>query len=244
MNAFRQDTYSDVSADRAPQTARSLSPALRQWALARFAPAFRIWVLVVVGVANMLGGVVFLAMYFLWNHDVQPRAQGQSLVQIEQARHALIDILVRPGLAPDARKKITAALVELNPGRKPEDIEAAPEWLLWGGIGWIAFDLAIVGGIVILTKARGAWKGRQLLALLERGQVGQAQVIANRVDYSIKVNGAPRRVVTLSVEGRPMEIRTFDNNFANLFAEGDAIEVLYDERIPKMVFPTSQIPAL
>ena len=112
------------------------------------------------------------------------------------------------------------------------------------GIGWIVLDLGMVGGIVVFAKARGAKKGKQLLALLERGHIGHAQIVANQVDYSMRINGAPRRILALAIEGRPMEIRTFDNNFANLFPEGEVIEVFYDESIPGMVFPTSQVPAI
>ena len=198
MNVLQEDVYSDVSSNRSPPTARSLSPALRAWALRRFAPVIRTWVLVVVGVANMIGGVLFLVSYFFGTNFRGPGNQ----------------------------------------------IETAPEWLLWMGIVWIVLDLGMVGGIVVFAKARGAKKGKQLLALLERGHVGYAQIVANQVDYSIRINGAPRRILALAVEGRPMEIRTFDNNFANLFPEGEVIEVFYDKSIPGMVFPTSQVPAI
>jgi len=198
MNVLQQDASSGVSANLAPAAARLLSPALRAWALQRFAPAIRTWVLVVVGGANMIGGVAFLVAYF--GSDSWRSASGQ--------------------------------------------IESAPQWLLWTGIGWIAFDVGLTGGIVAFAKARGAKKGRQLLALLERGHIGLAEIVANRVDYSIRINGAPRRILALAVDGRPMEIRTFDNNFADLFPAGEVIEVVYDESVPGMVFPTSQVPAI
>ena len=83
MNVLQEDVYSDVSSNRSPPTARSLSPALRAWALRRFAPVIRTWVLVVVAVANMIGGVFFLVAYFFGNF----RGPGN---QIESAPEALL----------------------------------------------------------------------------------------------------------------------------------------------------------
>ncbi len=90
-------------------------------------------------------------------------------------------------------------------------------------------------------KARGARRGRQLLALLESGKVGAARVLSNQVDYSIEVNGAPRRIVTLAIGGRAREIKTFDNHYASLFPQGEEIEVLYTANPSDLVFPVAAV---
>lgn len=117
-------------------------------------------------------------------------------------------------------------------------------WMLWLGVSWIVLDIGVLIGIILLMRADGLQRGRQLRALLECGTVRSALVIANQVDYAARVNGVPRLAIALSIEGQPIEIRTFDSNDAALFQPGAMIPVLYDESIPDMVFPTSRIPPL
>lgn len=54
----------NTSPVRSEAPARTISPELRAWAMQRFAPKLRWWVLAIVGGANMLRGVMFIAMHF------------------------------------------------------------------------------------------------------------------------------------------------------------------------------------
>jgi hypothetical protein len=119
---------------------------------------------------------------------------------------------------------------------------AEADWLFWVGISWIVLDVGALAWIVLFTRAAYRRLGRQLLALVECGTVRHARVLANQVDYAASVNGAPKIVVALEIDGRLVEIRAFDRNDAGLFPPNTELEVLYAETIPEMVFPTSQIP--
>jgi hypothetical protein len=166
-------------------------------------------------------------------------AQGnaRSMKAIEEMQH-------QAGLPAEARRRLEEAQGKLLRAAARQPARQAIAWLLWAGIAWIGFDFALLAGIVLVVRSRGAAKGKKLLGLLERGQVASAQVVANQVDYSIRVNGAPRRIIVLAIAGQQVELRTFDNNYANLFAPNATIEVLHDPGAPGLVFPTAEIPAL
>jgi hypothetical protein len=166
---------------------RQLSPALRGWALKRFAPRIRWWVLCTIAAATMLGGVSFIATYF-------------TSVQAD--------------------------------------------WVLWVGVSWIVLDVGGVVGIILFMRAAHRRRGRQLLALLERGTVRRARVLANQVDYAAPANGAPQLAIALEIDGRTMEIRAFDSRDVDLFPPDAELDVVYAESIPEIVFPASRIPLI
>jgi hypothetical protein len=118
------------------------------------------------------------------------------------------------------------------------------EWLFWIGVVWIILDAGGLVGAMIFMRSVYRRRGRQLLALVERGTVCNARVLANQVDYFASANGVPKIVVALEVDGRPMEIRAFDSDDADLFPPDSVLHVLYAESIPGIVFPTSQIPVI
>ena len=220
---------------------RQLSPELRFWAMQYGAVKFRWWLLAIIGVANMLGGVMFLSAYFA-SHESIVAANAKFDRMQADSRQKLDQLLKQPDLPDEARARIMEALHRLAGASHRK--RSSGEWLLWGGIAWIALDVVMIGGRVWYTKVRPARRGRQLLALLEFGNIGRAQVSANQVDYSIRINGAPQRIVTLVVDGQQRQIKTFDNNYANLFPEGAVLEVLYASDASDLVFPVSGIPAI
>lgn len=121
---------------------------------------------------------------------------------------------------------------------------SAIEWLFWVGVAWIGLDFVALIGTLIFMRAGHRRRGRQLLALVERGMVRYARVLANHVDYATPANGSPKIVVALEIDGRSMEIRGFDSDDADLFPPDAVLEVVYAENIPGIVFPTSRIPAI
>jgi len=118
------------------------------------------------------------------------------------------------------------------------------DWMFWVGILWIVLDVGGLTGISLLVATAHRRRGRLLLALLECGTVRRARVLASQVDYAAPVNGAPKLVVALEIEGYSMEIRAFDYDDADLFPAEAVLEVLYAASVPDMVFPTSRIPAI
>jgi len=118
------------------------------------------------------------------------------------------------------------------------------DWMFWVGILWIVLDVGGLTGISLLVATAHRRRGRLLLALLECGTVRRARVLASQVDYAAPVNGAPKLVVALEIEGCSMEIRAFDYDDADLFPAEAVLEVLYAASVPDMVFPTSRIPAI
>jgi hypothetical protein len=118
------------------------------------------------------------------------------------------------------------------------------DWMFWVGISWIVLDVGGLAGIILLVATARRRRGRLLLALLECGTVRRARVLASQVDYAAPVNGAPKLVVALEIEGSSMEIRGFDYDDADLFPPEAVLEVLYAASVPDMVFPTSRIPAI
>jgi hypothetical protein len=225
-----------------PIPIRSISPGLRAWALQRFAPKIRWWVVGIVGVANLMGGVILLLVHSamggtLGSADQQFRsAHQQSMRAVQQAEQ-------NPNLPPEARKRLADAERKIE-GQGDSPFASATSWMVPAGIGWILFDIALVAGIVFFYKARGASKGKKLVTLLEYGSEYRARVLANTVDYSIQINGAPRRVVVLDIGGQRLDLSTYDNNYANLFQQDTVINVLCHPSIPDLVFPTAQIPSV
>ena len=118
------------------------------------------------------------------------------------------------------------------------------DWMFWVGVAWIAMVVGGLTGIILLVATARRRRGRLLLALLECGTVRRARVLASQVDYAAPVNGAPKLVVALEIEGRALEIRAFDYNDADLFPAEAELDVLYAASVPDMVFPTSRIPAI
>ena len=105
-------------------------------------------------------------------------------------------------------------------------------------------DIGGLTGVILLVATARRRRGRSLLELLECGTVRRARVLASQVDYAAPVNGAPKLVVALEIEGRALEIRAFDYNDADLFPAEAELDVLYAATVPDMVFPTSRIPAI
>jgi hypothetical protein len=118
------------------------------------------------------------------------------------------------------------------------------DWMFWVGISWIVLVVGGLTGIILLVATARRRRGRLLLELLECGTVRRARVLASQVDYAAPVNGAPKLVVALEIEGCSMEIRAFDYDDADLFPAEAVLEVLYAASIPDMVFPTARIPAI
>jgi hypothetical protein len=118
------------------------------------------------------------------------------------------------------------------------------DWMFWVGVSWIVVVVGGLSGIILLVGTARRRRGRLLLELLECGTVRRARVLASQVDYAAPVNGAPKLVVALEIEGCSMEIRAFDYDDADLFPAEAVLEVLYAASIPDMVFPISQIPAI
>jgi hypothetical protein len=118
------------------------------------------------------------------------------------------------------------------------------DWLLWIGISWIVLDVGALIVALVFMRAAHRRRGRQLLALVERGTVRHARVLANHVDYAARTNGTPKIVVALEIDGHSMEIRAFDSDDAHLFPPDAELEVVYAESIPEIVFPTSRIPVI
>jgi hypothetical protein len=222
---------------------RSLSPALRAWALQRFAPKLRLGVLLFVGLANMIGGVVFISVYFQNHHDDTATVAAQPIQDARrQALEDLERLAARPEVKPAERQQIRAAEQRLE--NLPAASGKSTAWMLPAGVAWIAFDILLISGLIVFAKRRGAATGKRLLRLLEEGNVARARVLENRHDYSRQLNGAPRRVVMLEVDGQSMQLATYDASFADLFPAQAVLEVLFHPAIPDFVLPTSQIPDL
>jgi hypothetical protein len=179
--------YSTYPASRLGPPPRQLSPALRGWAMKRFAPRIGWRLPCIVTAIAMLGGVSFVAT---------------SLTSTDA------------------------------------------DWMFWVGISWIVLDVGGLTGVILLVATARRRRGRLLLELLECGTVRRARVLASQVDYAAPVNGAPKLVVALEIEGCSVEIRAFDYDDADLFPAEAVLEVLYAASIPDMVFPTSGIPAI
>jgi hypothetical protein len=118
------------------------------------------------------------------------------------------------------------------------------DWLLWVGVSWTCVDVGVLVGTTLFVRAAHRRRGRQLLALVERGLVRRARVLANQVDYGAPAHGPPKIVVALEIDGRSVEVRAFDSDDADLFPPGTVCEVVCIESIPEMVFPISRIPVM
>ena len=219
---------------------RSLSPALRAWAMQRFAPKLRLGVLIFVGLANTIGGVVFLSVYF--QNQRHPANSADDLVRDarRQSLERLEKLAARPEVKPAERERIKAAEARLQKLQAP--IGRSTAWMLPAGVAWIALDLLLISGIIVFSKLRGAATGKRMLRLLEEGNVARARVLENQRDYSVQLNGAPRRVVTLDVDGQAVKMVTFDVTLADLFPAETVVEVLFHSSIPDFAFPVSKIP--
>jgi hypothetical protein len=121
---------------------------------------------------------------------------------------------------------------------------ADADWMFWVGISWVVLNVSGLTGVILLVVTACRRRGRLLLALLECGTAHRARVLASQVDYAAPVNGAPKLVVALEIEGFSMEIRAFDYDDADLFPAEAVLEVLYAASIPDMVFPTARIPTI
>jgi hypothetical protein len=231
-------TASDPAATPAAQALgsppRQLSPELRAWAVAEFMPRFRWGLFLFIGLGQLIGPGIMLSVFFFGNAlpSRSRAANAQALAQIDRLERT------SSNLPPQARQNLEDARQRLA-GRVAK---GQPTWLLWGGCGWLAFSTLFFGGILAFTRSRGAARGRKLVALLETGRFAAAQVAGNAVDYSLQVNGAPRRILDLVIEGQPVRLKTFDNNYANLFQQGTSVEVLFDPSVPELVFPSSRLP--
>lgn len=106
----------------------------------------------------------------------------------------------------------------------------------------VGMFIFVLLAIVVVTKLLGKGKQKKRRFVLENGAVANATVVANLIDYSIQINGAPRRTVQMQVDGTPIEFSTFDHNFANLFPQGHSIEVIWHPQAPDATMPTSMLP--
>lgn len=113
-------------------------------------------------------------------------------------------------------------------------------WNVGGSIvGTFVFVIVV---IIVVTKLLGKGKQKKRRFVLENGAVGNATVVANLIDYSIQINGAPRRTVQMQIDGHAVEFSTWDHNFANLFPQGQTIEVVWHPQAPDATMPTSMLP--
>jgi hypothetical protein len=113
-------------------------------------------------------------------------------------------------------------------------------WRVGGGI--VGTFVFVIVAIIVVTKFLGKSKQKKRRFVLENGAVGNATVVANLIDYSIQINGAPRRTIQMQVDGTPIEFSTFDHNYANLFPQGQTIEVIWHPQEPDATMPTSMLP--
>ena len=115
--------------------------------------------------------------------------------------------------------------------------------MMWQTSGSVVgmFVLVIVA-IIVVTKLLGKSKQKKRRFVLENGSVGNATIVANLIDYSLQINGAPRRTVQMQIDGQPVEFSTFDHNFANLFPQGHTIEVVWHPQAPDATMPVSMLP--
>lgn len=245
-----------ANADRFGPPPRAISPALRAWAIQRYAAKIRWWVMIVVGVANMIGGVVFIAISLgssAFGDPLGNTTNAQSQIDEAQRRtaQALQQAQSQSGASPMAQWQIQQAqqLTQQHFANAQQQAQGAVDSVasgfFWAGIGWVLLDFAVVGGLIAFFRARGARRGRALVSLLEQGSVALAYVQGNQMDWSIRVNGAPRRIVTLAVAGgAPVEIRTFDHGYADQFPQGATLDVLYHPAHTDVLTPVSAIPAL
>jgi len=106
-------------------------------------------------------------------------------------------------------------------------------------VGMFVFVIVV---IIVVTKLLGKGKQKKRRFVLENGAVGNATVVANLIDYSIQINGAPRRTVQMQIDGQPIEFSTWDHNFANLFPQGQTLEVVWHPQYPDATMPTAMLP--
>lgn len=206
---------------------RKLSPALEAFVGTRKAGSIRWWVLgfmVVILLGTLLPVVCTTQNALNYAQSTTPQ-------------------YVMPNYPPGYQPPTTPFGSPVQPG---QPISTAFDWaqgLMYKVVGGIVgtFVLVIVV-IIFVTKALGSNKRKKWRFVLENGKVTNATVTANLVDYSIQVNGAPRRVVQLQVDGTHVEWGTFDHNFANLFVQGSTMEVVFTPQMPDTVLPTSMLP--
>lgn len=133
-----------------------------------------------------------------------------------------------------------------NPYAPATPTVGAFDWargLVWKVSGSIVGTFVfVIVAIIVVTKLLGKGKQKKRRFVLENGNVGNATVVANLIDYSIQINGAPRRTVQMQIDGQPVEFSTFDHNFANLFPQGQTIEVVWHPQAPDATMPTSMLP--
>lgn len=130
--------------------------------------------------------------------------------------------------------------VAQNPVASPFGFARNMMWQTSGSI--VGTFVIVIIAIVVVTKLLGKSKQKKRRFVLENGTVGMATVVANLIDYSIQINGAPRRTVQMQVDGVPAEFSTFDHNFANLFPQGQTLEVIWHPQSPDATMPTSMLP--
>ena len=114
---------------------RQLSPAVRDWAVCYGAVRVRWWLLAIVGVANMLGGVMLITMYFV-NQDIRTQAQTHLDSFNEAGLRNLDDLLAQNDLPAEARQRILHERQVLLEGRRMFSQTGAArgrgDGLLWG----------------------------------------------------------------------------------------------------------------
>jgi hypothetical protein len=134
----------------------------------------------------------------------------------------------------------------MNPYAPAAPTMGAFDWarnMMWGvGGSIIGMFVFVIVVIVLVMKLLGKGKQKKRRFVLEHGQVGNATVMANLIDYSIQINGAPRRTVQMNIDGHAVEFSTFDHNFANLFPQGETLEVVWHPQAPDATMPTAMLP--
>ena len=100
---------------------------------------------------------------------------------------------------------------------------------------WFYSGLSIIPIAVIFIVQM--IRRRQILFVLQNGEVAQAAVRSNETNWGMQVNGAPQRIVTMEIGGRPITFKTFDHTIANELPPSAVVEVLCHLRFPKIVIP-------
>ena len=116
---------------------------------------------------------------------------------------------------------------------------AGSETVFWFvfGLFWIGLTPAYLGIFRFFQWNRK----RKVKFVLENGQVLKAAISSNQTNWSYKVNGAPQRIVTMELAGKPFTLKTFNYSLADELPTGATIEILYHEKYPKTIIPTSRL---
>lgn len=205
---------------------RKLPPALEAFAGKQGGSKIRWWVL------------GFMAFMLVLTLGVPMCYMSNTLDQVQQQIPGANMPMPMPGQYPG----MPATYNPYAPAQPVGALDWARGLMFKVGGGIVGTFVFVIVAIIVVTKFLGKSKQKKRRFVLENGKVGNATVVANLIDYSIQINGAPRRTVQMQVDGTPIEFSTFDHNFANLFPQGQTLEVIWHPQEPDATMPTSMLP--